>query len=104
MEAWIGEFRITDAGAHDSAAQAELPHAVFELLHGEFPDDPEAFTSVLTFTTEDASTRLEMRTVFPSQEMRDEVVEKYHAIEGGQQTLANLAAYVAGTQQRQEDR
>ncbi|OAA27890.1 hypothetical protein UG55_1007218 [Frankia sp. EI5c] len=25
---------------------------------------------------------------------RDEAVEKYHAIEGGQQTLGNLAAYV----------
>ena len=27
--------------------------------------------------------------------LRDEAVEKYHAIEGGQQTLNNLAAYVA---------
>ena len=36
-----------------------------------------------------------MRTVFPTKELRDEVVEKYHAIEGGQQTLDNLAAYVA---------
>ncbi len=26
--------------------------------------------------------------------VRDEAVEKYHAIEGGQQTLSNLAAYV----------
>ena len=35
-----------------------------------------------------------MRTVFPTERMRDEAVEKYHAIEGGQQTLDNLAAYV----------
>jgi hypothetical protein len=35
-----------------------------------------------------------MRTVFPTRELRDEAVEKYHAIEGGQQTLSNLAAYV----------
>ena len=35
-----------------------------------------------------------MHTVFPTQELRDEAVEKYHAIEGGQQTLNNLAAYV----------
>jgi hypothetical protein len=27
--------------------------------------------------------------------LRDEAVEKYHAIEGGRQTLSNLAAYVA---------
>src|SRR5216684_1336223 len=39
-------------------------------------------------------TRIEMRTVFPAKELRDEAVEKYHAIEGGQQTLSNLAAYV----------
>src|SRR6185295_502010 len=39
--------------------------------------------------------RIEMRTVFPTRELRDEAVEKYHAIEGGQQTLSNLAAYVA---------
>ena len=35
-----------------------------------------------------------MRTVFPTKELRDEAVEKYDAIEGGQQTLSNLAAYV----------
>jgi dihydrofolate reductase len=35
-----------------------------------------------------------MRTVFPTKELRDEAVEKYHAIEGGQQTLSNLATYV----------
>jgi hypothetical protein len=35
-----------------------------------------------------------MRAVFPTRELRDEAVEKYHAIEGGQQTLGHLAAYV----------
>jgi hypothetical protein len=38
--------------------------------------------------------RIEMRTMFPTKELRDDAVEKYHAIEGGQQTLSNLAAYV----------
>jgi uncharacterized protein YndB with AHSA1/START domain len=65
------------------------------LLHGEFRGDPNAFESVLTFVSEGAATRLEMRTVFPTKELRDEAVEKYHAIEGGQQTLSKLAAYVA---------
>jgi uncharacterized protein YndB with AHSA1/START domain len=64
------------------------------LLHGEFRGDPNAFESVLTFAREGAATRIEMRTVFPSQELRDEAVEKYHAIEGGRQTLDNLAGYV----------
>jgi uncharacterized protein YndB with AHSA1/START domain len=64
------------------------------LLNGESHDDPNAFESVLTFATEGAGTRIEMRTVFPTRELRDDVVEKYHAIEGGEQTLSNLAAYV----------
>jgi uncharacterized protein YndB with AHSA1/START domain len=64
------------------------------MLHGESRGDPNAFESVLTFEPNGAATRIEMRTVFPTKELRDEAVEKYHAIEGGRQTLGNLAAYV----------
>ncbi len=64
------------------------------LLHGESRSDPNAFESVLTFTRDGAATLIEMHTVFPTKELRDEAVEKYHAIEGGQQTLSNLSAYV----------
>nr|WP_168500365.1 SRPBCC family protein [Streptomyces sp. RLB1-33]QIY76223.1 ATPase [Streptomyces sp. RLB1-33] len=64
------------------------------LLHGESRDDTNAFESVLTFAPSGAATRIVMRTVFPTKELRDEVVEKYPAIEGGQQTLSSLAAYV----------
>jgi dihydrofolate reductase len=35
-----------------------------------------------------------MRTVFPTKELRDEAVERYHAIEGGQQTLSNNAGLI----------
>ena len=75
-----------------------VPPERIALLHGESRDDPNAFESVLTFAPEGsdgAATRIEMRTVFRSKEQRDEAVEKYHAIEGGEQTLGNLAAYVA---------
>ena len=64
------------------------------LLHGESRGDPNAFESVLTFEPDGAATRIVMRAVFPTKELRDEAAEKYHAIEGGQQTLSNLAAYV----------
>ncbi|HLZ23606.1 MAG TPA: SRPBCC family protein [Ktedonobacterales bacterium] len=64
------------------------------LLHGESRDDPNAFESVLTFEPAGEQTRVVMRAVFPTKELRDEAVEKYHAIEGGEQTLRNLAAYV----------
>jgi uncharacterized protein YndB with AHSA1/START domain len=64
------------------------------LLRGESGADPNAFESVLTFAPDGAATGIEMRTVFPNKELRDDAVEKYHVIEGGQQTLSNLAAYV----------
>ena len=71
------------------------PSARIALRHGESRGDPNAFESVLTFAPDGAATRIEMRTLFPTRELRDEAVECYHAIEGGEQTLRNLAAYVA---------
>src|SRR3954451_20477823 len=71
-----------------------VPPERIALLHGESRDDPNAFESVLTFEPAGEQTRIVMRTVFPTKELRDEAVEKYHAIEGGEQTLRNLAAYV----------
>jgi uncharacterized protein YndB with AHSA1/START domain len=72
-----------------------VPPERIALLHGEAPDDPNTFVSVLTFAADGAATRIEMRTEFPTRKLRDEAVEKYHAIEGGRQTLGKLAAYVA---------
>src|SRR6201747_2158789 len=70
------------------------PPERISMLHGEYRGDPNTFESVLTFAPDGAATRIEMRTVFPTKELRDEAVEKDHAIEGGQQTPSNLAAYV----------
>ena len=67
------------------------------LVHGAFRDDPNAFDSVLTFQPTAGGTRVVMRTVFPTKEVHDEAVEKYHAVEGGRQTLDHLAAYLART-------
>ena len=75
------------------------PSQRIALRHGESRGDPNAFDSVLTFVpdgTDGTATRIQMRTVFPTKELYDEAVEKYHAIEGGRQTLSNLAAYVSG--------
>ncbi|MFI5663755.1 SRPBCC family protein [Streptomyces sp. NPDC051684] len=72
------------------------PPERIELLHGEYLDDPNSFETVLTFAPDGAATRIEMRTLFPTKEQRDEAVEKYHAVEAGRQTLGNLAAYVTG--------
>lgn len=64
------------------------------LHHGAFRDDPDAFETILTFTADGDATRIEMRTVFPTKELRDEAVEKYRADERGLETLAKLADHV----------
>ena len=46
------------------------------MADGESRGDPNCFESVLTFAPDDAATRIEMRTVFPTKELRDEAVEK----------------------------
>jgi uncharacterized protein YndB with AHSA1/START domain len=74
------------------------------MLHGESRDDPDAFTSTLVFSPDGAATRIVMRTIFPTRQLRDQAVEQYHAIEGGEQTLSNLAAYVAGITRNEEGR
>ena len=70
------------------------PPERISLLHGSFRDDPDAFESYMTFESVDSGTRLVMRAVFPTSEIRDMLVANYHVIEGGQQTLSHLDAYV----------
>lgn len=72
-----------------------VPPERIAMLHGEYRGDPDAFESVFAFEAHGQATRIEMLTVFPTKELRDEAIEKRGAIEGGQQTLGNLAAYVA---------
>jgi len=36
-----------------------------------------------------------MRAVFPTKERRDEVIERYGALEGAKQTLERLVVYIA---------
>jgi uncharacterized protein YndB with AHSA1/START domain len=81
-----------------------VPPERIALLHGESRDDPNAFESTLAFAPHGTATRIVMRTVFPTKQLRDQAVEEYHAIEGGQQTLSNLAAYVAEIAQKKEGR
>lgn len=64
------------------------------LIHGESAQDPDAFESILTFADHGETTEITMRTVFPTAALRDRAVEEYDAIEGGRQTLDNLAAYI----------
>ena len=57
-------------------------------------EDP-AFRSTVTFDDMGGKTVLTMRAVFESAEARDFVQEKYHAVEGGNETLDRLVAHLA---------
>lgn len=51
------------------------------------------FQTVTTFEDLGGRTRVTMTSLFPTREALAYVVENFHAIEGGQQHLGNLAAY-----------
>lgn len=67
------------------------------LVYDHFGDDPneEPFRGFVTFYDEGPKrTRLIMRTLFPTPAVRDFVSREYHAVEGMQQTLDRLNAYL----------
>lgn len=69
--------------------------ARIEYLHGESADDPAAFNAIVTFEERDGGTLVTLCNILATKEQRDLLAEQYHAVEGGEQTLARLAAYVA---------
>ena len=57
----------------------------------------KGFIQTVTFKDlGDGRTELTLRNVFPSAAARDEVAKKYHAVEGGRQTLQRLAEHATG--------
>ena len=103
---WVFTMHGPDGTVHPEwiTWTAILPPERIELIHGESRDDPDAFASVLTFTPEGAATRIELRTVFPTRELRDQALVRSHAAEGGRQTLAKLAGYVESIVREEADR
>lgn len=72
------------------------------MRHGSHGDDPQAFTSTITFTERGERCEVTLRSLFKTKEQRDEVVERYHAIEGAEQTLSRLAEYLENDQRSAE--
>ena len=64
-------------------------------VHGEAVAPDPSFTGVVTFEEMAGTTALSLRLVFDSEQDRDLVAEKYHAVEGGEQTLGRLGALLA---------
>jgi len=65
-------------------------------VHSGLPSDEDpAFRTTVWFDEYVGNTVLTMKMVFETAEGRDMIVKKYNAIEGGNQTLDRLVAYVA---------
>ena len=60
----------------------------------DIEDDPEQFQTTVAFTERGGKTELTMRALFASAAARDEVVKKYGAIEGANQTLDRLGEHL----------
>ena len=85
----------TDYGNRIVYLDIERPERLVYRHSGEAGTEDVRFHTTVTFTMEGTQTRVTLRSLFESAAERDRVVEKYGAIEGGEQTLARLATYVA---------
>lgn len=56
--------------------------------------DPRTFEVTVTFEAKGKTTLITMKMVFKTKQVRDDVVEKYGAIEGNKQTMDKLEAYL----------
>lgn len=65
--------------------------------HGDW-ENFALFEATITFIETEGGTLITLRNLFPTKETRDMVVEKFGAIEGGNQTLARLSAYLVTLQ------
>jgi uncharacterized protein YndB with AHSA1/START domain len=83
----------TDYPNHVEYLEIAPPETIV-MRHGSRRDDPDAFVSTVTFDEQAGDCHVTLRSVFRTKELRDRAVDRYHAIEGGEQTLARLAAHV----------
>jgi uncharacterized protein YndB with AHSA1/START domain len=60
----------------------------------DLKEDPRTFEVTVNFVAKGKTTELIMKMVFKSKEVKDEVVEKYGAIEGNKQMMDKLEEYL----------
>jgi uncharacterized protein YndB with AHSA1/START domain len=88
----------TDYANHIEWLDISAPKRI-EFRHGSRKGDPEAFMSTVTIAEVGERSEVTLRSVFNTKDQRDEVIERYHAIDGGRQTLGRLAAHVAAMEE-----
>ncbi|HEU4844853.1 MAG TPA: SRPBCC domain-containing protein [Burkholderiaceae bacterium] len=79
-------------------------HAVFKeitppsrLVYDHGDGERVWFEASITLQATGNGTLITLRQLYPDKQFRDEVIEKYGAIEGGKQHLAKLEAYLRAT-------
>lgn len=73
-----------------------VPPERIAIWHDDGKDNPEIrFHNTITLEDTGGKTQLTMRGVFATAQERERVARENGAVEGGQQTVARLAAYVA---------
>ncbi len=96
---WIHTMHGPDGTDFPNEINYELIVPPERLEYSQGGGDDEGVTDApfhvtVTFDDEDGKTRLTMRSLFKTAHQRKLVVEKYHAIEGGEQHLGRLDEYV----------
>ncbi len=87
-----------DYGNRMEYIEIDEPSRLVYSLGGKVSDNAVCFRSEVTFEAvgdDGRSTKVTLRSTFPTQEARDLVINNYGAVEGGKQHLANLEDYVA---------
>ena len=68
---------------------------VYSMVGGKKGDPGHQFEATWTFEAQGDKTRLTLRMLFPSAEVREQVAKAYGVIEGGNQTLDRLGEHLA---------
>jgi len=87
-----------DYGNRVEYIEIDKPSRLIYTLRGEGSDDSVSFRTEVFFECvgeNSSGTKVTMRTIFPTAEARDFVINDHGAVEGGKQHLANLEDYLA---------
>lgn len=74
--------------------EVEKPSRLFYSHGSDDDNDPGMFETMVTFEEKNGKTLLTMRAIFASAEERDKVVKEHGALEGGNQTVTRLEAFL----------
>ena len=72
-----------------------VPPSRLEYDHAEIPGDEPICHTTVTMEDHGSRTRFTMQMLFPSMQARDEIISQCNAIEGGNQTLDRLEAFLS---------